>query len=81
MKFLTINPDVYNISFHVTEKSAKEFELQLGESGEPVAGLFNHPVSIEGGELVLTVEPGKEFQNGLHYSFVLNSRDVLMEVL
>jgi tyrosine-protein kinase Etk/Wzc len=81
VNFSTFNPALYNISFHVTEKSPMEFELQVGEGGEAVTGSFNEPISIEGCELILTLKSGKEFQRGIHYSFVLNSRDVLMDGL
>lgn len=81
VKFLSFNNALYNTPFHVIEKSPMEFELQVGEGGEAVTGSFNEPISIEGCELILTLKSGKEFQRGIHYSFVLNSRDVLMDGL
>jgi tyrosine-protein kinase Etk/Wzc len=81
VKFSKFNPALYNVSFHITERNQQTFELQVSEDGEVVTGKFNEPVSIEGCDLVLVLKSGKDFQKGIHYSFVFNSRDVLMENL
>jgi tyrosine-protein kinase Etk/Wzc len=79
--FSSLNPALYNVPFHVQKKNSDQFELRVGESGKPIIASFNELISIDGCDLTISMRPGKEFQGDIHYSFVYNSRDVLMDYL
>jgi capsular exopolysaccharide synthesis family protein len=79
---IKINRALYDIPFYVEKISESQFELRAEEGvGNVMTGTFNKPVSIRGGELIISLEPGQDFQNGIDYSFVCNSRDALLEYL
>ncbi len=79
--FISLNPSLHNQSFYVEEKSSSQFELRIGAAGNLVTGTFNEPLSVEGCELILVMKPDQKFQKDINYSFVYNSRDVLLDYL
>src|SRR5688572_1999655 len=80
VEFLTLN-SCENTPFYVEEIDGSQFELRMGERGAVATGTFSHPVTIAGCELVINRKPGQEFQQGINYSFVYSSRDVLLDYL
>lgn len=81
VKFSSLNPSLYNTSFFVEEKNNSQFELRIGEAGETITGNFDQPLVLPGCELILSVKPGSSFEKDINYSFVYNSRDVLINYL
>jgi tyrosine-protein kinase Etk/Wzc len=79
--FISLSPSLHNTPFYVEQKNSAEFELRIGEEGRVVTGSFNKPVSINDCELIISLKPGAEFQSNINYSFVYNSREVLLEYL
>ncbi|HAC25364.1 MAG TPA: hypothetical protein DCE81_10655 [Cytophagales bacterium] len=65
-----------DVPFVLTVENEDQFQLQLGEGGKAVWGTFGKPVSLEGGTLTLfRVQPLDQKD----YSFVINSREKLIE--
>lgn len=81
VKFVTLSPALHNVSFSVEQKSASEVELRMGEDGTVIQGLFSKPITVGDSELIIYKRPGAEFQSYIHYSFIYNSRDVLLDYL
>jgi tyrosine-protein kinase Etk/Wzc len=81
VSFVTFNPALYDVSFHVQEKNDSQFELRIGEDGTPVLGSYNEPVPIDGCTLIISKKPGQKLQSSIHYSFINTSRDALMNYL
>lgn len=67
-----------NIPFLLTVENEDQFELQIGEDGKRLEGSFDKPLSIESG--TLTVFRLRAFDQ-MDYSFVINSRERLIEYL
>lgn len=81
VEFITLSPALHNVSVSVEQKNSSEVELRVGEDGTIVRGSFNQPLTIGNSELIIHKKPGAEFQSSVHYSFVYNSRDVLLDYL
>jgi len=81
VSFVSLSPTLHNTSFYVDQKNSSEYELRIGENGESVTGVFNKPLTLQGCILILSLKPFAEFQKGIDYSFVYNSRESLLEYL
>lgn len=81
VRFVTLSPALHNVPFYIEEKGPSEFEISMGEHGELVTGTFNEPVSLEGCELVINMRPDQKLEKGINYSFVYNSREMVLEYL
>lgn len=81
VKFITLNPALHNVSVSVEQKNSSEVELRIGEGGTVIHGAFNQPLTVGNSELIIYKKPGAEFQSSIHYSFVYNSREVLLDYL
>ena len=79
VEFLTINAAHHNQSFFVEEKDFVNYELRIGEGGKTMIGTFDKPLLFDGSEIVITKKA--EFQKDINYSFVYNSRSVLLDYL
>jgi capsular exopolysaccharide synthesis family protein len=81
VQFNTLNPSLQNQPFYVKEIDPKQFELRIGEEGSVTTGTFGQPLVMDGCNLIISKKPGQEFQKEINYSFVVNSRDVLLDYL
>lgn len=81
VSFISLSPTLHNTPFYVEQKNSSEYELRIGEKGELVTGTFNKPLTLKGCILSLSLKPFAEFQKGIDYSFVYNSRESLLEYL
>lgn len=81
VKFITLSPAQHNVSFSVEQKNSSEFELRIGEDGPSIQGSFNQPLTVGNSELIIYKKRGDEFQSSIHYSFIYNSREVLLDYL
>lgn len=81
VKFIKLSPALHNVSFSVEQKNSSEVELRRGEDGVVAHGLFNQPLTIGDSELIVYKKPGAELQASIHYSFIYNSREVLLDYL
>ena len=81
VSFVSLSPTLHNTPFYVDQKTSSEYELRIGEKGESVTGTFNKPLTVKGCILILSLKPFAEFQKGIDYSFVYNSRESLLEYL
>jgi tyrosine-protein kinase Etk/Wzc len=81
VNFISLSPTLHNTPFYVDQKNSTEYELRIGEKGESVTGTFNKPLTLKGCILILSMKPFVEFQKGIDYSFVYNSRESLLEYL
>jgi tyrosine-protein kinase Etk/Wzc len=81
VKFLTLSPALHNVSFSIEQKSSSEVEIRMGEDGAIIHGAFNQPLTVGDSELIVYKGQDAEFQSNIHYSFIYNSRDVLLDYL
>lgn len=81
VEFIRLNPALHNVPFSVAQKNNNEIEIRIGEDGSIVTGFFNKPLTIGDSELIVNKLPGAEFQSNIHYSFVYNSREALLDYL
>jgi tyrosine-protein kinase Etk/Wzc len=81
VNFISLSPTLHNTPFYVDQKNSSEYELRIGEKGESVTGTFNKPLTLKGCILIISLKPFAEFQKGIDYSFVYNSRESLLEYL
>lgn len=81
VKFNKLSPALHNISFSIDPKSSSTVELRIGEDGPIATGAFGQPITIGDAELILSKNPGIEFQSYNDYSFVYNSREKLLDYL
>lgn len=81
VKFITLSPALHNVSISVEQTNSSEVELQIGEDGAIISGSFNKPLTVRDSELIIYKKPGVDFQSNIHYSFIYNSRDVLLDYL
>lgn len=79
--FVTLSPALHNVPFSIEQKNSSEVELRIGEDGSVVTGLFNKPLAVGDSELIVYKKPGAEFQHNINYSFIYNSREVLLDYL
>lgn len=71
----------YNIPFTILPLTGETFELSIGKSEPKILGTFNDTLQLEGLTLFITKKPDGEFYPENTYSFILNSRDVLLEYI
>jgi capsular exopolysaccharide synthesis family protein len=81
VKFIKLSPALHNVSFSVEERNSSEVELRIGEDGTVIHGPFNQPLTVGDSELIIFKRKDTEFQSNIHYSFIYNSRDVLLDYL
>jgi capsular exopolysaccharide synthesis family protein len=81
VKFIKLSPALHNVSFSVEQKNSSEVELRIGEDGTVIHGLFNQPLTVGDSELIIYKRKDGEFQSNIHYSFIYNSREVLLDYL
>jgi len=81
VSFISLSPTLHNIPFFIEQKNSSEFGLRIGETGEQVTGSFDKPLTLKGCILVISLKPFAQFQNDIDYSFIFNSREVLLEYL
>jgi capsular exopolysaccharide synthesis family protein len=81
VKFIKLSPALHNVSFSVEQKNSSEVELRMGEDGSVIHGSFNQPLTVGDSELIIYKKLGAEFQTEIHYSFIYNSREVLLDYL
>lgn len=81
VKFIKLSPALHNVAFSVEQKNSSEVELRMGEDGAIIHGTFNQPLTVGDSELIVYKREGAEFQSNIHYSFIYNSRDVLLDYL
>jgi tyrosine-protein kinase Etk/Wzc len=71
----------YNTPVAITPKNGNGYELRFGKQDTPVNGRFNDTLRLDGLTLLIRMVPGGEFQSENTYSFVINSRDALVDYL
>ncbi len=81
VKFTKLSPSLHNVAFSIEQKSADEIELRIGKDGSVIQGHFNAPIPVGDSELIVYKKEGSELQSNIHYSFVYNSREVLLDYL
>lgn len=81
VKFIKLSPALHNVSFSVEQRNPSEVELRTGEGGTVIHGPFNQPLTVGDSELIVFKRRDAEFQSSIHYSFIYNSREVLLDYL
>lgn len=81
VRFLQLSPTLHNVPFSIEEKNSSTVELRIGEDGPAAIGPFGRPIKIGDAELIVSKSPGGVFQGYNNYSFVYNSREVLLDYL
>lgn len=81
VKFVTLSPSLHNVPFSIDQKSSTTIELRIGEDGPTATGPFDTPIKIGDAELIVYKNPNGVFQTYNDYSFVYNSREVLLDYL
>lgn len=81
VQFLKLSPALHNVPFSIEEKNSQTVELRIGEDGPVAIGQYNRPIKIGDAELIISKNPGGVFQSYNNYSFVYNSREVLLDYL
>ena len=81
IKFNKLSPALHNTPFSVEQKSSSTVELRIGEDGAIANGSFNTPITIGDSEIIVYRKNDIAFQNNIHYSFVYNSREALLDYL
>lgn len=81
VRFLSLSPTLHNVLFSIEEKNSSTVELRIGEDGPSAIGPFGRPIKIGDAELIVSKTPGGVFQSYNNYSFVYNSREVLLDYL
>lgn len=71
----------YNTPITITPREGKAYELQFGKTGKSIAGTFGETLELEGLTLLIKKKPNGEFYPENTYSFVINSRDVLLNYI
>jgi tyrosine-protein kinase Etk/Wzc len=79
--FTRLNPALHNVPFSIEEKNSSTVELRLGAEGPTATGPFGRPITIGDAELIVNKTPDGIFQNYNDYSFIYNSREVLLDYL
>jgi tyrosine-protein kinase Etk/Wzc len=79
VEFVILNDRYYNMPFFIEPVNGNQYELSVNEE-RVIKGTFNEPLKLEG--ITLTIrKKNTPFQNNIRYSFVINSRDVLLDNL
>ncbi len=81
VKFIALSPRLHNVPFYIEQKNAQQYTLHTGENKTVIHGKFNEPLTMDGATLVITLKPQAELQPNVNYSFVYNSREVLLDYL
>lgn len=81
VKFIKLSPALHNVSFSIEQRNPSEVELRTGEGGTVIHGPFNQPLTVGDSELIVFKRGDAEFQSSIHYSFIYNSREVLLDYL
>lgn len=79
--FTKLSPALHNVPFFMEQKSATTVELRVGEDGPVATGRYNEPITVGEAELVVYKNPAIDFQSYNNYSFIYNSREMLLNYL
>lgn len=71
----------YDTPINITLLGDNQFDLLFGKSDKLIRGTFNDTLTLDGVTLVIKKKPEGEFNPENTYSFVINSRDKLLEYL
>ncbi|MBX2946972.1 MAG: polysaccharide biosynthesis tyrosine autokinase [Cyclobacteriaceae bacterium] len=75
------NPLYYNVPIAIEPQADNGYELNLGKSGKTATGKFSDTLQLEGLKLFIEKKPGIEFYPENSYSFIIYSRDVLLDFI
>jgi tyrosine-protein kinase Etk/Wzc len=81
VKFIKLSPALHNVPFSVKQKDYSQVELQMGADGAIIQGSFNEPLTVGDSELIVYRKQDAKFQSDINYSFIYNSREVLLDYL
>ncbi|MBX2961910.1 MAG: polysaccharide biosynthesis tyrosine autokinase [Cyclobacteriaceae bacterium] len=82
VEYTFTNSSYYNTPFYIEPISTGEYELTIGnKSSKPIQGKFSDSLFLEGITLVIKVKPNASFVPDNSYSFVINSRDALLDYI
>lgn len=71
---------LYNVPIYIDE-SGDTFSIHVGESGQPMSGRFGVPLSIPGGQLIITKNAYSGDRTNLNSFFIIHSREILHHYL
>ncbi|MCU0356508.1 MAG: polysaccharide biosynthesis tyrosine autokinase [Cyclobacteriaceae bacterium] len=71
----------YNMPVTITPVQDNSFELDFGPINLDVKGRFGDTLRLDGLKLFIDRIPGMDFQSENTYSFIINSRDALLDYL
>ncbi len=75
------DPTYYNTPITITPGEGKAYTLQFGKPGKVVNGVFGDTLVMDGLTLFIKTKPSGEFYPENTYSFIINSRDVLLDYI
>jgi len=75
------NQAYYNTPIAIEPLPNNQYELTLGKSTKSIIGNFNEPLHLDGVSLWIKKKPDSEFYPENSYSFVINSRDILLDYI
>jgi tyrosine-protein kinase Etk/Wzc len=75
------NSSYYNQPITIEPLPDNKYELRFGKQSPEVSGTFGEPLKLDGLTLMIRMKPGMQFFPENTYSFVINSRDVLLDYI
>lgn len=79
--FKNTSSTLLNTSFFIKPLPNNQYELIIENTERTITGTFDVPLQLEGLTLMIRQRPGCTFDKGITYSFIINSRDMLLNYL
>lgn len=76
-----LHSSYYNVPFAIEPLANNQFELTVGKSSKVTTGQFGEPLQLEGIKLLIERKPGGEFYPDNSYSFIIYSRDIILDYI
>lgn len=71
----------YNQPINIEPLPDNKYELRFGKQSSEIIGTFGEPLKLDGLTLTIRKRPELQFYSENTYSFVINSRDVLLDYI
>jgi len=81
VSYILTNPAYYNTPIGIEPLTNNQYEITIGKAGKALPGKFGEPLKLDGIELYVTKKTGSEFYSDNSYSFIIHSRDVLLDYI
>lgn len=71
----------YNNPIFIEALNDYQYELRFSNNDKKVTGQFGKPLHFDGGALIVNKKKNATFERSINYSFIINSRDRLLQYL